>query len=435
MLLRRIAMLFFIPFGAATAGPAHDSTPDVEQAEAIETFDAFVAGFRKEHRIPAVSVAILHDGRLLWEKAYGWSDDEGETATTIDTTYSIASVTKPIVATAIIAEAEAGGMDLATPMSADPGWEDTCQWLAGSQILFGKGGTEADGTRVPAMDCSRATTLRDMLNMRANGDGTTFVYNPISYARIDRILTGAGARDLRDIVRERVMDKAKIHDIALGWRDPRGGSALRLLALPFAVKDGELTRTPISDDDFRAAAGIKASVRQLAQFDMALDAAGLLPDEWHERIFAAPVKQAAGDYRWGWFAQDWQGHRLVWHSGWDPERYSAMYLKVPDRKLTLIVLANTEALWWENSLVRAEIQDSPVAAAFLAGFVADPKQQEQGSRNRGPKEQEEQGSDWLFFGAVAVRGAPRRPEAHATHCRPRERRPRSHRVSPRIQQG
>ena len=159
------------------------------------------------------------------------------------------------------------------------------------------------------------------------------------------------------------------HDVALGWRDPQGGSALRLLAPPFVVKDGEPTKNSISDDDFRAAAGIKASVHQLAQFDMALDAGKLLTANWHARIFDAPVKQKTGDYRWGWFVQNWKGHRLVWHSGWDPERYSAMYLKVPDSDLTLIVLANTEALWWDNSLVRAEIETSPVAAAFLAGFV------------------------------------------------------------------
>ena len=40
--------------------------------------------------------------------------------------------------------------------------------------------------------------------------------------------------------------------------------------------------------------------------------------------------------------------------------------------LTLIVLANTEALWWGNSLARAEIQRSPVAAAFLEAFVEAP---------------------------------------------------------------
>ncbi len=371
MLIRQIiAAMYLIPILITPSAFAKEvAAPDADNAAAITSFDKYLSAFRRENQIPSLSVAILRDGKLLWEKAFGWSDDEGETAATVDTTYSIASVTKPIVATAIISEAMARGIDLDTPMRVDPGWDETCKWLAGSPILFGSGGEETDGTSVPAMDCSRDITLRDMLNMRANGDGSTFIYNPISFARIDRVISGAGGRDLRDIVRERVMEKASIHDIALGWRDPQGGSALRLLALPFMVKDGKRIRTSISDDDFRASAGIKASVKQLAQFDMALDEGKLLPVGWYDRIFSAPVSEGPGNYRWGWFVQNWKGHKLVWHSGWDPDRYSAMYLKLPEEGLTLILLANTEAIWWHNSLARAEIETSPVAANFLAEFV------------------------------------------------------------------
>jgi hypothetical protein len=59
----------------------------------------------------------------------------------------------------------------------------------------------------------------------------------------------------------------------------------------------------------------------------------------------------------------------MWHSGWDEGRYSAIYLKAPAQRVTLIVLANTEALWWGNSIVRAEIERSPVATKFLDEFV------------------------------------------------------------------
>jgi len=374
--MSRTLLALFLPLSMAAGGAsAQVAPPTDDDAAAIAAFDEVLAAFHARNRIPALAVAIVRDGRILWEKAYGWSDDEAEVPATTDTTFSIASVTKPIAAVAILAEADAGKLDLSTPMRADRGWQGTCEWLAGSAILFGGGGTEADGTPIAKMDCARETTLRDILNMRVNGDGASFVYNPVSYARIDRVIAGAGGRDLRDIVRERVMDRAGIHDIALGWRDPQGGSALRLLAPPFVVRDGEPVKNSVSDDDFRAAAGIKASVRQLAQFDIALDAGRLLSGEWRARIFDAPLERPAGDYRWGWFVQDWQGHRLAWHSGWDPERYSAMYLKVVDRELALVVLANTEALWWGNSLARADIQGSPVAAAFLSGF-AGPERKE-----------------------------------------------------------
>lgn len=351
---------------AQTSTETEEATVDPEFSD----FDAFLANFRTEHRIPALSAVILRDGEIVWEHAYGWSDDEGDFATTPETTFSIASVTKPIAAAAILAEVAAGRVALDTPMTADAGWAETCEWLSGSNILFGSGGEEADGTAVAPTNCTRQLTLRDILNMRVNGpEGGSFVYNPISYARIDRIIEGAGGRPLRDIVRDNVATPAGMEDVALGWRDPLGGAALRLIAPPFEVIDGERHRTAFSDDDFRAAAGIKASPRQLARFDLALDAGRLLPPERYSEIFEGAEPGPDGDYRWGWFVESWHGHRLVWHSGWDPGRYSAMYLKVPDRRLTLIILANTEAIWWDNSLVRAEIETSPVALRFLETFA------------------------------------------------------------------
>ncbi len=314
---------------------------------------------------------IVRDGTIAWEGAYGFSDDEGEVATTPDTVFSIASVTKPIAATAILAEVAAGRIKLDTPLTADPGWAETCDWLSGTKIPFGGGGTDAHGTAIPPVACDRPLTLRDILNMRVNGPaGSPFVYNPITYARIDRVIEGAGGRPLRDIVRTNVADVAGMKDVALGWRDPLGGAALRLLAPPFVVhENGEREKNAFGDDDFRAAAGIKASTRQLARFDAALDSGRLLPSQWMKRIFDGPPPGDAGDYRWGWWVQKWHGHMLYWHSGWDPDRYSAIYLKVPDSKLTLIVLANTEGVWWDNSLVRAEIENSPIARRFLESFV------------------------------------------------------------------
>lgn len=56
-------------------------------------------------------------------------------------------------------------------------------------------------------------------------------------------------------------------------------------------------------------------------------------------------------YAYGWYVQQYQGETLVWHSGWDEEAgFSALYLKVPRRKLTLILLGNGEGLWWDNPL-------------------------------------------------------------------------------------
>ncbi|QYJ05897.1 serine hydrolase domain-containing protein [Qipengyuania flava] len=332
----------------------------------FETFGSYLENFRKESGTPSLSAAIVRDGAIVWESYLGVSDDEGEFPTSPETTYYIASVTKPLAATAILMEAEAGGLDLLLPMSSDEGWERTCEWLSTSQIPFGAGGTDTFGNTIPAMDCAKRTTLEDMLDMRANGE--VFVYNPIAYARIDRAIEGAGGRPLRDIVREHVADRVGMTDVALGWRDPQGGAALRYLAPPFTVTDSGPEKAPLFDDDFRAAAGILASVRDLAAFEIAYEGGELVSDAEREDLVRRELPEL-GDYRHGWWLSDWEGQRLQWHSGWEPGKYSAMYLKVPEQDLALIVLANTELIWWGNSVVRAGIEDSPLAKRFLETFA------------------------------------------------------------------
>ncbi len=345
------------------AAPLAAEEPD------YEAFGAFLEEFRKKSGTPAMSAVIVKDHKIAWEGYFGTYDDEGNLPTRAETTYKIASVTKPIVATALISEQAMGRLSLNTPMAKDAAWTELCEYFVTTAIPFMSGGTDRHGNPIAAMQCDKPTTLSDMLNMRANGDA--FVYNPIAFARIDRAITGAGGRPLRDIVRERVIDYSLglDYDVALGWRDPHGGSALRFLAEPFHVIDGRAVKQPLPDDDFRAAAGIIASPRAIANFDIFYDEGRiLLPADARAKLINRPVPEL-GDYQQGWFLEDWNGKRLMWHSGWNEKQYSALYLKVPESRLSLIVFANTEAIWWGNSVVKAEVIESPIARRFLESFV------------------------------------------------------------------
>jgi hypothetical protein len=256
------------------AGLALLMAPPVFTQEAkFEAFASFLESFREGTSTPSLSAVIVKDRAIAWEGYFGTYDDEGELPTRAETTYKIASVTKPIAAMALLSEAARGGLDLALPMAADEGWTLLCEYFTTSTpVAFMAGGTDRHGNSITPMQCDKPTTLAEMLNMRANGEA--FVYNPIAFARIDRALTGTGQRDLRDIVRERVVDRAlgQKRDVALGWRDPHGGDALRYLAEPFHIEDGRPVKQPLPDDDFRAAAGIIASPRAVAAIDIAYDA-------------------------------------------------------------------------------------------------------------------------------------------------------------------
>ena len=67
--------------------------------------------------LPSLAVAVVHHGRIEWEEAFGWADREHQRRATVDTMYSLASVSKPITATGLMTLVRAGKIDLDRPIN------------------------------------------------------------------------------------------------------------------------------------------------------------------------------------------------------------------------------------------------------------------------------------------------------------------------------
>ena len=65
---------------------------------------------------------------------------------------------------------------------------------------------------------------------------------------------------------------------------------------------------------------------------------------------------------------DYKGVRIIWHYGlWIAN--SSLIVKVPDRGLTFVVLANSDALSSPYPLGQGKLETSPWARIFLDTFV------------------------------------------------------------------
>jgi hypothetical protein len=71
----------------------------------------------------------------------------------------------------------------------------------------------------------------------------------------------------------------------------------------------------------------------------------------------------------GWFVQTYNGETLYWQFGNTPGAYSSLYLKVPSRHLTLILLANSDGLSEPFPLQNGDVTASLFARTFLRLFV------------------------------------------------------------------
>ena len=62
---------------------------------------AVAAAFMRKYDVPGLSIAIAREGRLVYENPFGESNRQSRERLTVSNCFRIASITKPITATAI----------------------------------------------------------------------------------------------------------------------------------------------------------------------------------------------------------------------------------------------------------------------------------------------------------------------------------------------
>jgi CubicO group peptidase (beta-lactamase class C family) len=347
--------------------------PPAHAEDAFTAFDAKLEALRREHKLPGLAVAVVRDGKLAWSKGYGFADQEKEVAVTPDTPFWIASVTKTFLGLLFLQLEADGKISLDDKINDVPKFDSLCEWLAGSTIPFGKD-----------LRCNAPITIRNILNHTVNGTpGTRFLYNPIMYSRLSRYIEHKNGRSV-DLVEGRQNTMAQLVETRIlapaGMSRTMSSQWQREKALVYfdmaqgfgVDKEGYLIKRPHPERELAGGAGIVSTVLDLAKYDIAIDSGKLASKAVMEKLFT-PAKAPDGTtlpYAFGWYVEEYRGEKLYWHSGWDEEAgFSALYLKVPAKRLALILLANGEGLWWDNPLDKAEVEKSPFAQAFFDRFV------------------------------------------------------------------
>lgn len=356
----------FLAGAAAVAASAPALAAQAGPDARLGAFAAEVDALRRAHGVPGLSMAVVHDGRVVLARGFGVADVERGIPATEHTPYDVASVSKTISGVTALRLVERGVLELDRRMSTFRGWDDFCAdaRAGGPRIFF------AD------YDCTPDVTLRHVLSMQANGTaGERFFYNPMSFSWASRPLMQATGRPFSDLVAEEVFAPAGMTRSARMHRGlPLRSDLAADLAKPYHVDSTGAfapSARPGPQGD-GAAGGVVSTAMDLARFDLALDDGRLLSEASRAEMWR-PGRSPSGDvlpYGIGWFVQEVDGRRVVWHAGWWEKAYSALYLKLPDERLTLVLLANSEGVWWENPLDGAAVERSPFAAAFLRHFHA-----------------------------------------------------------------
>ena len=345
-----------VPLGAYAQQGAADR-------QRLDQFQQSLDSLRRQYAIPGLSAAIVSNGRIIWEKGFGFQDVENQIPATPDTPYRTASITKTFASMLLMKCVENGRLNLDTPI------RNYTSGIADSRV-----------------------TVRHLFThtSQSSPPGESYLYSGDRYNFLTPVVDSCSGKSFREVLAKDILDRLAMWDSVPGqdMEFPSDQTAalftpetlqryqrvIQRLAKPYVIDNsGRPILSAYPPRGISAAAGLISTVRDLARYDAAIDQHLLLAAPTQQQAWTNHVNSKGQKlpYGLGWFVQMYGSERLIWHYGqWDT--FSGLFLKVPGRNLTLILLANSGRLSSPfNSLGAGNVTGSPFANLFLQ-LLADP---------------------------------------------------------------
>jgi CubicO group peptidase (beta-lactamase class C family) len=296
-----------------------------------------------------VTVAVVRDGRIVWEEGFGWANRESGLKVTANTPFSLASITKPFTTTTLMTLVDEGKISLDEPAN---------KYLPKSKIVGPNGNPDGATLRrlgahaggLPSMfehyfadEATRPPTAEALLRdygRLAYQPGSCYEYSNVGYVALGAIASSVTGTDFGTLMTRTVLEPLDLHDSFFGTDAKRlKTSAVRYddsgHPIPYYT-----TSTPPSGE-------LYASAHDLARFAIfnlknrvkgqrrVLDSSWI--DELHRPVFEGTSGTAT---TFGWFVgRTKSGTQVVFKSGGQPGVATMLYM-VPSENLACLVLTN-----------------------------------------------------------------------------------------------
>ena len=305
-----------------------------------------------ETATPSLAVAIAQNDVILWEEAFGWADRERMINANVHTTYSLASISKPITATGIMILKERGLIDLDKPIN-DYLDEAKLKAYVGNaedatvrRVLNHTSGLplhynffyEDEPYTKPPMD----ETIRRYGNL-VTIPGERYQYSNLGYGILDYVISRVSGKSYEDFMRTEVF-------LPLDMTHSSVHIDNRLKKYQAIRYDTDGLRIPFYDFDHPGGSAIYSSVHDLVRFGMfhlkahLPNQKAILSDEAIDDMKVGTFEIGKGNYYGvGWAScDDNNGYRAVWHNG-GMGGVSTTLMLIPDEKIAVVALANSSS--------------------------------------------------------------------------------------------
>jgi len=217
-------LIFVISYSSIFTQVKFDSLKVLTVDEAINRSRAVVDAFMSENKVPGMSAAASINGELVWSEGFGFADLENGVPATKHTRFRIASISKPITASAVAILYEKGIVDLDSaiqnylPGFPEKRWKVTLRDLASHQAgIRGYRGDEFlsnlhYNSVSEGVDIFREDTL-------VYKPRTKYSYSTYGYNLISEVIEGASGIDFLTFVQQNIFNPLKMNSIIADHTD------------------------------------------------------------------------------------------------------------------------------------------------------------------------------------------------------------------------
>jgi serine beta-lactamase-like protein LACTB, mitochondrial len=342
-----ISALLLCGLGVASAAQTGRIAPEKKQK-----LGAAVAKFAAANHVPGISVAVVENGAEDWAAGFGSADLENSVPATAQTLYRLASISKPITATAAMLLWQQEKLDLDAPVQKYcPAFPQKDATITTREVLGHLAGIRAYKSWTQD-DVEYGNTRHFADTVQAGLDffksdpliskpSAEFHYTTDGFTLVGCAIEGASGEKYVDYVRSHLLLPA-----GMTHTMPDDRFAIIPLRARFYSKDktGTVINADFLDSSYKIpGGGWLSSADDVAAFEVAMMGDRILTQATRDLMWT-PLATADGKktgYALGWGTGDELGVRDVGHGG-GQQGTTTFFMIVPERRAGVVVLMNMD---------------------------------------------------------------------------------------------
>jgi serine beta-lactamase-like protein LACTB len=340
------AALFFAAFIPCSQAQQHQLSPDKQTR-----IKAAVTKFMASTQLPGLSVAVVENGEYVWASGFGQADVENNSPATEHTLFRLASISKPLTATAAMQLWERGQLDLDAPVQKYcPAFPQKQAPITTRQVMghlagirhYKTGPDDLEIGNTKHFDSPIQAGLDFFKNDPLVSDpGKQFHYSTQGYTLVGCVMEGASGAKYVDFMRQNVFMPAGMEHTQVDNR---------FAIIPYRTRfyqkteSGTVQNADFLDSSYKIpGGGWLSSAEDMAKFEVAILNDKLIKRATRDLMWA-PLKPADGSkdgYGLGWGNGEDNGVAFVAHTG-GQQGTSTAFLIAPAQRDGVVVLTNLE---------------------------------------------------------------------------------------------